>query len=180
VRVLPIIAIVLTVGCATTQSSVNEWHEIGGVWKFEAGEWQPGHTEGMSFLVSKTLYSDVRVEVEFLPDAEVNSGVFVRCQNPDDVNQLNCFEANIWDNHPRQEFRTGSIVAKVAPPLAHVDTIGRWSTMRVEAVGKLVRVHVNGVLTASLESDEFLEGYVALQWGGAGSIRFRNLSVERI
>jgi hypothetical protein len=106
-----------------------------------------------------------------------NSGVFLRCQDPAEITALNCYEVNIWDEHPRQEFRTGAIVTRSVPE-AHVNTIGRWNDLVITANGEVVEVRINNVLTARLHSDEFKEGHLALQWGGLGSVRFRKFELR--
>lgn len=145
------------------------------------GEWRSPSTPGEpAMLVSMARYRNFILEIEFNPDVRVNSGVFVRCQDPADITANNCYEANIWDQHPRQEFRTGSIVMRFAPPLVHVATINKWNSMQIKAIDDLVEVRVNGVMTARLEDADLSEGYLALQWGGEGHIRFRNISLQTL
>lgn len=179
-RVLGYALVILCLtGCSSTQHPLHhpQWQTLGGDWQTGKLFIAPEPAAQPTFLYSKATYADFDLSVEFMPDAAVNSGVFVRCQDPSEFTPFNCYEANIWDEHPRQEFRTGSIVARVAPPLAHVDTIGKWNNMRVTADGARIEVYVNDLLTARLENAEFPEGHIALQWGGEGSIQFRNLKL---
>ena len=36
----------------------------------------------LSYLVSKTSYKDFQIKAEFWADDDVNSGIFIRCQDP--------------------------------------------------------------------------------------------------
>jgi len=135
-----------------------------------------GPREASNYLVSPEIYGDVKLSVEFLIEAATNSGIFIRCSDPAAISPETCYEINIWDEHENPDHRTGSIV-RMAPPVAHVDTIGVWSTMEIEAVGDLIVVQVNGVETVRFENDQFASGHVALQFGAGGSLQFRNVTV---
>ena len=138
-----------------------------------------GPREASNYLVSPETYGDVKLSVEFLIEAATNSGIFIRCSDPAAISPETCYEINIWDEHENPDHRTGSIV-RMAPPVAHVDTIGVWSTMEIEAVGDLIVVQVNGVETVRFENDQFASGHVALQFGAGGSLQFRNVTVEAL
>jgi hypothetical protein len=165
--------LLLLAACAASPG----WQSGSRDWRLHEGEWHAAASDEPSFLVSGTRYGDVRLSVEFFPDASVNSGVFIRCQDPQEISALSCYEANIWDDHPRQEFRTGAIVARAFPPLSRVETIGRWNQMEVVALGELIEVRVNGILTARLKGADSMPGFIALQRAESGEIRFRNLEV---
>jgi len=84
-----------------------------------------------------------------------------------------CYELNIWDRHPQQEARTGAIVFVAMPPLARVETVGKWNTMEATARGGQLEVSVNGVITARLRDADPTPGFIALQHWGEGTVRFR-------
>ena len=134
-----------------------------------------GSGDGDGFLVRKGSYGDFRFSAEFLVDADTNSGIFIRCQDPGNIHPETCYELNIWDHHPQQEARTGAIVFRAMPPLAHV---GRWSSYQVTARGSRLVVQVNGVTTAILEDADPAPGFIALQRWGKGEVRFRRLRLE--
>jgi len=138
-----------------------------------------GAHEDSTYLVSTEQYGDMKMSVEFLIEADTNSGIYIRCSDPAAINPDDCYEINIWDDHPNQDSRTGSIV-RMAKPLAHVNTVGEWSVMEIEAVGNLIVVQVNGVETARFSNDRSLSGHVALQFGAGGSLQFRNVTVEAL
>ena len=134
--------------------------------------------EGDGFLATASLYGDFFLRLEFWVDATVNSGIFVRCQERGNIHPDTCYELNIWDNHPRQEARTGAIVFRVMPPLAHVDTVGRWNTYEVSARGEWLEVRINGVTTAILDNADPSPGFIALQHVGKGTVKFRSIELR--
>lgn len=135
--------------------------------------------EGSTYLVSVAEYGDLKMSVEFLIDADTNSGIYIRCADASNINPDTCYEINIWDDNPNPDNRTGSIV-RLAKPLAHVDTVGKWSVMEIEAVSDLIVVTVNGVETARFKNDRSLAGHMALQFGTGGSLQFRNVTIEAL
>lgn len=159
---------------------VTEWQSIGAsVWHVDSELISAGPHEGSGFLVSNSEYSDFRLSIEFWVEDDTNSGVFVRCTRPAelaDINPDNCYEINIWDNHPVQDFRTGSIVKRVVP-VAHVDTVGKWNRLVIVVKGQTISVVINDVHTAELQNAERLSGVIALQYAGKKRLSFRNLLV---
>jgi len=159
---------------------VTEWRPIGApVWQVESGLVSAGPHDGSGFLVSNAEYGDFRLSIEFWVEDDTNSGIFVRCTRPAelaDINPDNCYEINIWDNHPVQDFRTGSIVKRVVP-VAHVDTVGKWNQLVIVVKGQTISVVINEVLTAELPNAERLSGVIALQYAGKKRLSFRNLLV---
>lgn len=164
------------VGTLVDLSALNRVGEAE--WRFSDSVAEAGPDENRTYLISRETYGDFRLFVEFWVGAETNSGLFVRCSNPVEVDPLSCFEINIWDEAPNQDFRTGSIV-RVAKPTAHVETVGRWNTAEIEMKGNSIVAVFNGVETARLENDErAAEGHIALQFGGGELVRFRNLRIQ--
>lgn len=173
---------VLLAGCVSgpepASVDTSAWTQVGDVdWRITDSSIAAGPAESFGFLVSPERYRDVVVSLEFRIDDGTNSGIFVRCRDAATITPIDCFELNIFDNHPNQDFRTGSVVTR-QPPLAHVETLGRWNTMRVEVRRDLVTVTVNGIETARLEDGSLDEGHVALQYAGTGGLEFRNLRLE--
>ena len=182
-----VVLLLLCISLATLADSSIELfdgHTLTG-WRSEGeASWQVqegniiGSGQGDGFLLHEGLYRDFRLEVEFLVDGDTNSGVFIRCSDPGNIHPDTCYELNIWDAHPRQEARTGAIVFRAMPPLAHVDTVGRWSTLAVTAQGGELLVKINGVTTATLSNADATAGFIALQRWGDGEVRFRRVVLE--
>jgi hypothetical protein len=152
----------------------------GANWSIQDGVLIPERGRDMTFVMTKATYSDVEIALEFNPDAGTNSGVFVRCQDAEDISPVTCYEFNIWDAHPDQESRTGAIVTR-SPPVAKVDTESKWNTMRVRAEGARLQVWINGAMTNDIENDDLDEGFIAFQYGGDnGMVKFRNIRITEL
>ncbi len=134
--------------------------------------------EGDGFFISNLEYKEFELFIEFWISRNTNSGIFILCQDREHINPESCYELNIWDNHPNQNARTGSIVGKVMPPLAVVATEGKWNTYRVTVYDSTIVVKVNNVLTAIYKVDELRPGFLALQKWGGGEVKFRNLRIK--
>jgi hypothetical protein len=143
------------------------WTSVAGVIEASDG--------GDGFLVSEDRYGEYLLTLEFWVDTGANSGVFIGCQDRVNLHPDHCYEINIWDEHPQQQARTGAIVNRVMPPLAHVNTAGRWNRLEIRCAGGEIRVTVNGVLTAVLEGARTGPGLIALQHFNSGTVRFRDL-----
>ncbi len=156
------------------------------LWYVENGELvcESGPDEAYGYLVTNRTFRDFDLTLDFLQEADGNSGVF--------------FRAGI------EGVRISGWQAEVAPPGLHTGGIyesygrgwliqpdpakdgalrmGEWNTMRVRVVGAEVTTWLNGVEMVSL-SDELIgqaEGSIALQIhdGGGIRVRWRNLYVQ--
>ena len=178
-----LIAFVVTDALQAESSAVDltTWQQVGeSVWQFDENGVSAGPSEKAGYLVSTAQYDDFRLSVEFRIEDDTNSGIFVLCEDASQIEGINadkCFEANIWDNHPNQDFRTGSIVKRVVP-IARVDSIGRWNQFEIVVSESSMSVVLNGVLTARLADDRLRRGAIAIQYAGKGILKFRNLKIE--
>jgi hypothetical protein len=129
-----------------------------------------------SYLVTKASYSDFQLKVEFWPSPDANSGVYIRCQNPEKVEAESGYEINIYDTNENPDNRTGSVI-HFAPPIAAIEAGGKWNTYEITAEGSHIVVHLNGTLVADLEDESYSAGPIALQNNG-GLIRFRDVQVK--
>ena len=130
------------------------------------------------FLVTKNSYGNFQLEVEFWSSPDANSGIFIRCADPNVITDKSCYEANIFDQRPDPSFGTGGIVhhGKVIKPLK---AAGQWNTMDFTAYGSIMVVTLNGVKTAEIDHDQFARGPIALQHG-AGVIKFRKVRIKAL
>src|SRR3954466_6753093 len=72
---------------------LDNWDQIGDAnWRLEDGAVVAD--KGNGFLVSKTTYKDFEIKAEFWVDSEANSGVFIRCTDPQKVTATNAYEVN--------------------------------------------------------------------------------------
>jgi hypothetical protein len=131
------------------------------------------------FLVSKSRYRDFRLRLEFWTSDEANSGVFFRCQDPQNITAENCYEANIFDQRPDPSFGTGGIVLIAKSPVPMPKAGGRWNTYEITADGLRLTLKLNGITTVDIEDPKLADGYLALQWG-SGTVKFRKLEIKRL
>jgi len=129
-------------------------------------------------LVSRQRYGPLRLRLEVWIEPETNSGVFVGCASPESISPTACYEINLWDRHPSQQWRTGALVG-LSPPLSHVDTLGHWNRLEILVEEKRLRVWINDILTADRLTEAPRIGHLALQFSGSGAVHFRHLSLEQ-
>src|SRR5690606_10964152 len=125
-------------------TDMSNWNLVGdGNWRVEDGALTADGGTGASFLVSDRSFGDFELELEFWVNPEANSGVFLRCANPESIDETSCYEVNIFDTRPDQTYRTGSIV-NVAEPSQFVYTGGQWNRFLINAAGNRLKVTLNG------------------------------------
>ncbi len=159
--------------------NVGDWEMSGDAeWSLSATEIVGESSGEMGFIKTLKAYDNFELTLEFLPDASINSGVFIKCQS-EETNPDNCYEINIWDSNPKTQNRSGSIVRRV--PASHeVITINKWNTMSVKSKNGRITAKVNGQKTATLKGDDWPAGYLAFQAGEGGTIRFKNINIKEL
>jgi 3-keto-disaccharide hydrolase len=158
-------------------TNLNSWSPIGNAnWKVGDGVVQAD--SGNGFLVSKESYADFEIKVEFWVNEDANSGVFIRCENPLQIDANNAYEVNIYDKRPDQAYRTGAIV-EVAKPSSVINTGDKWNTFQITARGAHLTVILNNVRTVDVDNSLHTRGPIALQYG-AGLVKFRRVEIRRL
>jgi 3-keto-disaccharide hydrolase len=164
---------------------LDNFNPIGDAnWRAEDGAIVADKGKG-GYLVSKNSYKDFQVRAEFWAADTTNSGVFIRCTDPNKVTATNAYEVNIYDQRPDPSYGTGAIVnvAKVSPmPKAG----GRWNTYEITAKGSQLTVVLNGVQTVNVQNSQFAQGRLGLQYGlgpkdaPGGVIKWRKVQVREL
>ena len=159
--------------------NLDHWNRLGEAnWTIVDGIVQADRKvgEGAAYLVSKQAYTDFQLKVEFWVDAVANSGIFIRCTDPQKIGSATGYEVNIFDTRPDPTYGTGAIVnvAKVDPmPKAG----GQWNTFEITAKGPQLTVILNGTKTVDIQDSQFGSGPLALQYG-AGIVKFRKVEIK--
>jgi len=160
-------------------NNMGDWNRVGETnWRLEDGAVVADKrtSQGTAHLVSKTSYQDFQLYVEFWASDDANSGVFLRCSNPDNIGARTCYEVNIFDQRPDPTYGTGAIVYFVeVHPMPKAG--GKWNTFEITAKGRHITVMLNGQKTAELHNGLFTEGPFTLQHG-SGVIKFRKVAVK--
>ena len=90
-------------------TKLEGWNRVGNAnWRVAEGAVEANM--GSGFLVSPMAYGNFQMRVEIWVDADANSGVFIRCQDPNKIGAATCYEVNVYDKREGQEYRTGGIV----------------------------------------------------------------------
>jgi hypothetical protein len=124
----------------------DQWNKVGETnWRIEDGAIVADKrtSKAPAYLVTKEKYKDFELHVEFWASDDANSGIFMRCQNPKEITDRSCYEANIFDQRKDPTYGTGGIVhfAEVNPmPKAG----GKWNTFEITAKGRQIIVMLNG------------------------------------
>lgn len=158
-------------------TNLDRWNMVGNATWEIVNDYVEGSGE-TGYLVSDVGYDNFEVQLEFFVNVEANSGVFIRCQNPEQIDPDGCYEVNIFDTRPDQTYRTGGIV-NVAAPAAIINTGGRWNAYEIVADGPRLLVTLNGSVTVDVEDETLAGGPFALQYG-SGTVMFRNVRVREL
>ncbi len=154
-------------------SNLDNWNPIGNAnWKLMDGIVQAD--KGNGFLVSKNSYTNFQILAEFWVDEDANSGVFVRCSDPQKVTPANSYEINIYDKN--QEYTTGA-VTDIAKPLVVLKAAGGWNTYQITEQGAHLTVVLNGTKTIDMQDARHAQGPIALQYA-AGVVKFRKVQIK--
>jgi hypothetical protein len=170
--------------------NLDAFNKVGDAnWRIEDGAIVAD--KGNGFLVSKNSYGDFELRAEFWVGPDANSGIFIRCTDPEKLTATNCYEVNIWDDRPEKDYATGAIVgvAKVDPmPTA----TGKWNVYEITAKGSKFTVTLNGKKTVDGVEDSKLKlanGRIGLQHGPGnkdaqgnvndkGVVKFRKVEIK--
>jgi hypothetical protein len=156
--------------------NIDAFNKVGDAnWTIADGVLQADKGMG-GYLVTKQPYTDFEIRAEFWVDTPANSGIFIRCDNPQMPGAEACYEVNIFDTRPDPTYGTGGIVnvAKVATP---VKAGGKWNTYEIRAQGSHLTVTLNGMKTADANDTKHARGPFALQYG-AGVVKFRKVEIR--
>lgn len=160
-------------------SGLDAWRRLGDAnWRVVDGVVQADAKTGTAsgFLVTPTPYSDFELRVEFWVSDDANSGIYLRCADPNVLTDTSCYEANIFDQRPDPTYGTGAIVhlAKVDPmPKAG----GKWNRLDITADGGQLSVQLNGVRTAEGRDTRLARGPIGLQYA-AGVVKIRSVRIR--
>lgn len=160
----------------TGGTDLTGWKQLGGkaTYTFEDGV-ITGTTVAdtpNSFLTTEKMYGDFILELEFLVDSAMNSGIQFRSNSlPAYQNgRVHGYQFEI-DPSPRnysggifdEGRRKWLVTLQDNPSGQKAFRQGEWNTARIEAIGDTIRTWVNDVPTAHLVDDLTPYGFIALQ-----------------
>ncbi|MEM7415311.1 MAG: DUF1080 domain-containing protein [Gemmatimonadota bacterium] len=155
------------------------------LWYVEGGELvcESGPDAAYGYLRTNAQYRDFELTLDFLQEADGNSGVFFRSSLDGviisgwqaEVAPPGLFTGGIYESYGRGWL--------VQPPADRDSALrmGEWNTMRIRVVGPRVTTWLNGTEMIDLTDEQIGEatGHIALQIhdGGGIKVRWRNLRV---
>lgn len=168
-----------------TEKSMGNWQQAGNAnWRVGPGEQNGGSTiyadRGNGFLVTKDSYDNFRLRAEVYLDAMHNSGIFIRCEDPEDPGADSCYEVNLFDTRPDKSYATGAIVNVPGATVNPMPTAAnKWNVMEIEARGTNLIVRLNGQQTVNVNDSKHARGRIGLQ-RGAGKVMWRKVEIQRL
>jgi len=145
-----------------------------------------------TFLCTDRDYGDFILELEYLVDPAMNSGIQIRSLSDPDYNRgvVHGYQVEIdpskraWSGGIYDESRRGWLFPlKDLPQAQAAFRQNQWNHYRVEAIGDSIRTWVNGVPAADLRDSLNVSGFIALQVHGTNreepmQIKWRNIRIQ--
>lgn len=162
-------------------SNLSQWYTVGKAnWRLQDGSVVADKKTGKDngFLVTNKIYKDFELHAEFWVSNDANSGIFMRCGNPEVLTDKVCYEANIFDQRKDPLYGTGALVhiAKVAPmPKAG----GKWNTYDITVKGDHIVLVLNGEKTVDVHDKLLNAGRIGLQYA-EGVVKFRSVKIREL
>jgi hypothetical protein len=179
-------------------TSLTGWSQKGGeaIYTVRDGEivGTTVHDTPNSFLVTDSIYGDFILELEFLVDPSMNSGIQIRSESlPHYQNgRVHGYQIEIdpsdraWSAGVYDEARRGWL-----HPLDDQNTSAKgafkqnqWNHYRIEAIGDTIKTWINGAEASHLIDDQTAEGFIGLQVHSIGEnqeegteIRWRDIKI---
>jgi hypothetical protein len=128
------------------------------------------------FLLSKDSYTDFQIHAEFWVSDDANSGIYMRCQNAQELTDRTCYEVNIFDQRPDPTYGTG-VVVHIAPVVPMPKAGGKWNTYDITVEGTQITVVLDGAQAVDVQDNKLSKGPLALQYA-AGMVKFRKVQIR--
>lgn len=192
----PMACLVVPTGAAAQDASslfngrdLEGWTVHGTeLWYVEDGELvcESGPDAEYGYLATVGTYDDFDLTLEFLQEADGNSGVFFR--STIDGTRISGWQAEVappglFTGGIYESYGRGWLV-QPDPAKDGVLRMGEWNALRLRVVGSRVTTWLNGVPMVDLVDDEIGrgEGHIALQIhsGGGIKVRWRNLRLRQL
>jgi hypothetical protein len=135
----------------TTGYPEHGWSVENGVLKCV-----PGHKH---HLYTEDTYENFVLSLDFCIEAGMNSGVFLRCSDVNDIVNTG-IEIQVYDTYAWTELNKhacGAIYDLVAPRVNAVKAPGEWNTLVITCDGPLISVVLNDQAIAEMNCDLWVE-----------------------
>jgi hypothetical protein len=149
------------------------WKQLNGKAKYEVKDGEiigtTVHGEPNSFLVTEAAFGDFILELEFKLDHDMNSGIQFRSESKTEYQngRVHGYQMDIdptpraWTGGIYDEGRREWLYPLEYNPGAKTAFKKRdWNTARIEALGDVMRVWINGIPTANLVDNLTPKGFI--------------------
>jgi hypothetical protein len=159
----------------------EKWYVEDGLLVCESGP-----DEEYGYLSTEKFYDDFELEVEFLQEADGNSGVFFR--STFEGTKVSGWQVEVAPpNHDTggiyESYGRGWLV-KIPDDKEDILKMGEWNKLKIRAVGGHVTTWLNGHQMVDINDEKIAEGKgaIALQIhsGGGIKVKWRNLKVREL
>jgi hypothetical protein len=159
----------------------EKWYVEDGLLVCESGP-----DEEYGYLSTKKFYDDFEVEVEFLQEADGNSGVFFR--STFEGTKVSGWQVEVAPpNHDTggiyESYGRGWLV-QIPDEKEDILKMGEWNKLKIRAVGGNITTWLNGQQMVDINDEKIAEGKgsIALQIHSGGGIRvkWRNLNIREL
>lgn len=167
----------------------DQWITYGTEkWFVENGDLvcESGPDKAYGYFGTKEQFKNFELTLEFLQEAEGNSGVFIRSSI--EGTKISGWQAEVAPPGSNtggvyESYGRGWLI-KPDKSLDHVLKMGEWNTMKIRAEGDLVTTWLNGTQMIQID-DEIIgaaSGQIALQIhdGGGIKVRWRNIMIKEL
>ena len=175
--------------------SLDGWVQRGGKAHYEVKDGVIVGTTVLrtpnSFMCTEKHYGDFILELEFLVEPTMNSGIQIRSHSLKDYKngRVHGYQVEIdpssraWSGGIYDEGRRGWLFSlKDMPEAQKAFKNGEWNHYRIEAIGDRIRTWVNGIPAADLKDDKTASGFIALQVHSSKTagqqIQWRNIRLQ--
>ncbi len=133
---------------------LSQWQYRPGTWLYQDGQLM---RRGSGSIWSKNEYADFILELDYKLEPGANSGVFLRCS--DLANWIHTtIEIQIHDSGDGNSRGTcGAVYDIKAPRIQAQKPAGQWNHFRIECIGPILDVYLNGKQVNSLNLNEWTE-----------------------
>jgi hypothetical protein len=159
----------------------EKWYVEDGLLVCESGP-----DEEYGYLSTEKFYDDFELEVEFLQEADGNSGVFFR--STFEGTKVSGWQVEVAPpNHDTggiyESYGRGWLV-KIPDEKEDILKMGEWNKLKIRAVGGHVTTWLNGQQMADINDEKIAQGKgaIALQIhsGGGIKVKWRNLKIREL
>ena len=159
----------------------EKWYVEDGLLVCESG---PDKAYG--YLSTEKFYNDFELEIEFLQEANGNSGVFFR--STFEGTKVSGWQVEVAPpNHDTggiyESYGRGWLV-QIPDEKENILKMGEWNKMKIRVVGGHVTTWLNGVQMVDIEDAKIAEGKgaIALQIhdGGGIKVKWRNIKLKEL